>query len=241
MEDHMLNTAKYTIKKAAKDQVEFVGAILTGVFAGSIFTLAYIKYWDTSKVTFADIGGMLAGSATVGLLIIAWRTADSWKIQRRDSELKELLNSLQSLYFETTTHLNKIAMSLANKERAENQSEIDLWELEVNTLRQKTLDFLPQFESLENILKFSFNANDNLLEGISSNLMQTVAKMRHSSDALEVAPVKGCSDKFLLIDFNSYREEFENIIYQVYCNLEVTMNLKTDHKKREPTLPMILP
>jgi hypothetical protein len=55
----MFKAAKNTIKNAARDQVEFFLVLLTGVFVGSIFTLAYIKYWDTSKVTFADIGGML--------------------------------------------------------------------------------------------------------------------------------------------------------------------------------------
>jgi hypothetical protein len=42
----MFNTAKNTIKKAAKDQVEFFLVLLTGLFSGSIFTLAYVKFWE---------------------------------------------------------------------------------------------------------------------------------------------------------------------------------------------------
>lgn len=55
----MFKTAKNTIKNAARDQVEFFLALLTGVFVGSIFTLVYIKFWEQGEVTFADIGGML--------------------------------------------------------------------------------------------------------------------------------------------------------------------------------------
>jgi type II secretory pathway pseudopilin PulG len=80
-EDAMFNTAKNTIKKAAKDQVEFFLVLLTGLFVGSIFTLAYIKYWDTSKVTFADIGGMLAGVGTIGLLLVAFNARKEWQKQ----------------------------------------------------------------------------------------------------------------------------------------------------------------
>lgn len=84
----MFNTAKNTIKKAAKDQVEFVGAILTGVFVGSIFTLAYEKpllswaYQATSTIydwNYSTIGSMLAGVGTMGLLVVGL----SWKKQIR--------------------------------------------------------------------------------------------------------------------------------------------------------------
>ncbi|UTW01212.1 hypothetical protein KDW99_08830 [Marinomonas rhizomae] len=88
----MLKTAKNTIKKAVKDQVEFFLVLLTGVFVGSIFTLAYIKYWDTSKVTFADIGGMLAGVGTIGLLILACITVNSWKNQLLYQEKRKLVS-----------------------------------------------------------------------------------------------------------------------------------------------------
>lgn len=77
----MLKTAKNSIKKAAKDQVEFVGAILTGVFAGSIFTLAYIKFWVKGDATFADLGGMLAGAGTIGLLLVAFNARKEWQNQ----------------------------------------------------------------------------------------------------------------------------------------------------------------
>ncbi len=106
----MFKTAKNTIKNAARDQVEFFLALLTGVFVGSIFTLAYIKYWDTSKVTFADIGGMLAGAGTVGLLLLAWRTIDNWKIQNEEKEMRDSLDEFYKAtsagYFTLTKYHN---------------------------------------------------------------------------------------------------------------------------------------
>ena len=108
----MLNTAKNTIKKAVKDQVEFVGAILTGVFAGSIFTLAYVKFWEDGDVTFADIGGMLAGTGTVGLLLLAWRTIDNWKIQNEEKEMRDSLDEFYRAtsagYFTLTKYQNAL-------------------------------------------------------------------------------------------------------------------------------------
>ena len=92
----MFKTAKNTIKKAAKDQVEFVGAILTGVFAGSIFTLAYKKSilcWDYSA-----IGAMLAGPGTIGLLYIASKTANSWREQLNEAAKRESLDQ----FYETS-------------------------------------------------------------------------------------------------------------------------------------------
>ena len=96
----MFKTAKNTIKKAAKDQVEFFLVLLTGVFAGSVFTLAYVRFWEKGDATFADIGGVLAGTATVGLLCLALKAKDEWHTQNKISlkqsamiELQDLLNN----------------------------------------------------------------------------------------------------------------------------------------------------
>jgi uncharacterized membrane-anchored protein YhcB (DUF1043 family) len=70
------------IKKIYSDLTEFFLVLLTGLFAGSIFTLAYVKYNVKTTLSFADIGGMLAGIGTIGLLVLAWFTADSWKRQQ---------------------------------------------------------------------------------------------------------------------------------------------------------------
>jgi hypothetical protein len=108
----MFKTAKNTIKKAAKDQVEFFLVLLTGVFAGSIFTLAYIKYWDTSKVTFADIGGMLAGAGTVGLLCIAIKTARSWREQLHESDKRDSLNKFYESSLQVQNSLIQLIVAL---------------------------------------------------------------------------------------------------------------------------------
>jgi hypothetical protein len=105
----MFKTAKNTIKKAAKDQVEFFLVLLTGVFAGSIFTLAYI---NTSKVTFADIGGMLAGAGTVGLLCVAIKTARSWREQLHESAKRDSLDKFYETSLQVQNSLIQLIVAL---------------------------------------------------------------------------------------------------------------------------------
>jgi hypothetical protein len=108
----MLKTVKYTIKKAAKDQVEFVGAILTGVFAGSIFTLAYVKYDVKTSISFADIGGLLAGVGTIGLLLIAFKARKDWKKQSYHQQRIKSLDEMAFRYFEFYESVHLIINSL---------------------------------------------------------------------------------------------------------------------------------
>jgi len=96
------------IKKIYSDLTEFFLALLTGLFTGSIFTLAYIKYWDTSKVTFADIGGMLAGAGTVGLLCVAIKTARSWREQLHESAKRDSLDK----FYETSSQVQNSLIQL---------------------------------------------------------------------------------------------------------------------------------
>ncbi|GAA0834844.1 hypothetical protein GCM10009112_25620 [Marinomonas arenicola] len=91
----MFKTAKNTIKNAARDQVEFFLALLTGVFVGSIFTLVYIKFWEQGEVTFADIGGMLAGTGTIGLLLLAFNAGKEWKNQLKIENTIRAINEFQ--------------------------------------------------------------------------------------------------------------------------------------------------
>lgn len=121
----MFKTAKNTIKKAAKDQVEFVGAILTGVFVGSIFTLAYIKYWDTSKVTFADIGGMLAGAGTIGLLALAFRARTVWMDQIKAQDKSESIKQYRNTHRELMSIIIKIAVFNNDTTKIQNTNEFD--------------------------------------------------------------------------------------------------------------------
>lgn len=88
------------IKKIYSDLTEFFLVLLTGLFAGSIFTLAYIKYRDTSKVTFADIGGMLAGAGTIGLFALAFLTINSWHKQNKISLKQSIQIELQNALFD---------------------------------------------------------------------------------------------------------------------------------------------
>ncbi|MEL0623839.1 hypothetical protein V6238_12125 [Marinomonas arenicola] len=83
------------LKNINKDLTGLFLVLLTGAFVGSIFTLAYIKSSGTSKITFSDIGGMMAGAGTIGLLILACFTAKSWKEQIIESAKRE---SLEQFY-----------------------------------------------------------------------------------------------------------------------------------------------
>lgn len=69
------------IKQIYSDLTEFFLLLLTGVSIGSIFTLAYIKYDVKTSISFADIGGMLAGMAGLGLLYVAIKARNEWKKQ----------------------------------------------------------------------------------------------------------------------------------------------------------------
>ncbi|MBJ7555375.1 hypothetical protein [Marinomonas spartinae] len=83
------------LRSINKDLTELFLVLLTGAFAGSIFTLAYIKFLKKGDVTFADIGGMLSGAGTVGLLVLACFTARSWKEQIIESAKRD---SLEQFY-----------------------------------------------------------------------------------------------------------------------------------------------
>ncbi|MGO2356503.1 MAG: hypothetical protein ACTH58_17430 [Marinomonas foliarum] len=132
----MFNTAKNTIKKAAKDQVEFVGAILTGVFVGSIFTLAYVKFWKEGDVTFADIGGMLAGTGTVGLLFVAIKTARSWREQLHESDKRESLNK----FYETSLQVQNSLIQLIVALKGAKESSIKSPGTELEAIKHRHLE-----------------------------------------------------------------------------------------------------
>jgi hypothetical protein len=110
----MFKTAKNTIKKAAKDQVEFFLVLLTGVFAGSIFTLAYVKYDVKTSISFADIGGMLAGVSTAGLLYVAIRTAKNWRTQLQETAKRESNDQLYEVSLQASSMLSKFADCYSN-------------------------------------------------------------------------------------------------------------------------------
>ncbi len=95
-----------SLKNSLKDQIQFSLILFTGLFAGSIFTLIYIKLWEQGDVTFADIGGMLAGVGTMGLLYIAIKTTHSWREQLNEAAKKESLDQ----FYETSllAHLSLI-------------------------------------------------------------------------------------------------------------------------------------
>ena len=151
----MFNTAKNTIKKAAKDQVEFFLVLLTGVFTGSIFTLAYVKYDVKTTLSFADIGGMLAGVGTIGLLYAAAVAAGTWKKQLQMQQRKDVVEKYFEIYHRLFTHLNKIAIERDlknNKKGLKLERENDFTQnlMTLNTLRNEFRVTLILLETLLN-------------------------------------------------------------------------------------------
>tara|TARA_R110001599_G_scaffold107435_2_gene269739 strand:+ start:6511 stop:7128 length:618 start_codon:yes stop_codon:yes gene_type:complete len=151
----MFKTAKNTIKKAAKDQVEFFLVLLTGVFTGSIFTLAYVKYDVKTTLSFADIGGMLAGVGTIGLLYAAAVAAGTWKKQLQMQQRKDVVEKYFEIYHRLFTHLNKIAIERDlknNKKGLKLERENDFTQnlMTLNTLRNEFRVTLILLETLLN-------------------------------------------------------------------------------------------
>ena len=121
----MFKTAKNTINKAAKDQIEFVGAILTGVFAGSIFTLAYIKYDVKTTLSIADIGGMLAGAGTIGLLALAFKARTVWMDQIKAQDKSDSIKQYRNTHRELMSIIIKIAIFNNDTTTTQNTNEFD--------------------------------------------------------------------------------------------------------------------
>jgi hypothetical protein len=151
----MFKTAKNTLKNAAKDQVEFFLVLLTGVFVGSIFTLAYVKYDVKTTLSFADIGGMLAGVGTIGLLYAAAVAAGTWKKQLQMQQRKDVVEKYFEIYHRLFTHLNKIAIERDlknNKKGLKLERENDFTQnlMTLNTLRNEFRVTLILLETLLN-------------------------------------------------------------------------------------------
>ena len=108
------------LKHAAKDTTGFILILITGACIGAAFTAAHLKYDIKTSISFADIGGMLAGLGTVGLLLLAWRTIYSWREQNEEQEMRESLNefyiSASSAYLSLLNYKNHLSQTNFEKE-----------------------------------------------------------------------------------------------------------------------------
>jgi hypothetical protein len=144
----MFNTAKNTIKKAAKDQVEFFLVLLTGLFSGSIFTLAYVKFWEEGDVTFSDIGGMLAGVSTLGLFVIAVKTAKTWKKQNLHQLKLEFANELSAVVIKYFSAVSSIVQELGKTHSIENFEHTRLNSIALFNMINKVSDIQNDLEAI---------------------------------------------------------------------------------------------
>ena len=110
-----------SLRNSLKDQIQFSLTLFTGLFAGSILTLVYIKLWEKGDVTFSDIGGMFAGAGTIGLLILAFFTANSWKKQIIESAKRDSLEKFYEVGTKTVWTMMFFLRTLEDIEYAKHQ------------------------------------------------------------------------------------------------------------------------
>jgi hypothetical protein len=206
----MFKTAKNTIKKAAKDQVEFLLVLLTGVFAGSIFTLVYIKYNVKTTLSFADIGGMLASISTLGLLYVAWRTADNWKVQHRESELRKILNNLSQSYSECIKKIDNLDAAITNKFHAVSSTQKSYWTIEADNISREALNQVQTFKHLNTVLELDYE-NKDLLKNLIDSYLKAIR---------DIKKINGNINKRIRLNpLDSFNAEFEAIYRQLSNNL----------------------
>ncbi|NLQ17076.1 hypothetical protein HGG82_05485 [Marinomonas sp. M1K-6] len=95
--------------------------IITGFAIGLLAAALYFIPIYQTKLTFADIGGMLAGVGTMGLLVVALKTASSWKKQLKEQDRTRTIEE----YFEARRQLTKIMVELASTEYLDNKDNVD--------------------------------------------------------------------------------------------------------------------
>jgi hypothetical protein len=213
----MFKTAKNTLKNAAKDQVEFFLVLLTGVFAGSIFTLAYIKFWEKGDATFADIGGMLAGIGTVGLLYIAIKARNEWKKQFLVQQTTHAIDE----YFRAYRNILKSIGEIAYASKAIKDFKT------LNTLASD-----PEMQS--HMISLETKRKSVILKAFPHKKDFTIAKIR-----LEHFCKKELEHAALVEEFSGYivvLNRFENNIY-----FEMKIKLKELEEKLMPELYKTIP
>jgi hypothetical protein len=213
----MFKTAKNTIKKAAKDQVEFLLVLLTGVFAGSIFTLAYVKFWGKGDVTFSDISGMLAGIGTVGLFYIAIKARNEWKKQFLVQQTTHPIDE----YFRAYRNILKSIGEIAYASKAIKDLET------LNTLASD-----PKMQS--HMISLETKRKSVILKAFPHKKDFTIAKIR-----LEHFCKKELEHAALVEEFSGYivvLNRFENNIY-----FEMKIKLKELEEKLMPELYKTIP
>ncbi|AWY01721.1 hypothetical protein A8139_18465 [Marinomonas primoryensis] len=137
-----------TLKTAVKDLIDISLILFTGFTTGIVVTLVYLKGYS-SKPSFSDIGGMLAGIGSLGLLIIALRTLHQWKFQNqttlKQDTLRQLHSSLSSYYDLCIMYgieYNKLSkIKTANSEKQSNSNDTATQCERINILTDKFLAY----------------------------------------------------------------------------------------------------
>lgn len=185
------------IKQIYSDLTEFFLVLFTGVFVGSIFTLVYIKFWGKGNVTFADIGGMLAGIGTIGLLILAWGTTNNWKKVQSYTNKYKLLAEFYDQCFNTFNNLeswHKSREAFDNFKSPYNQDDSGNKEnmKQLTNIMNITRDFMIQ--SFEKYLKSENQFKKNIIKLDTAFKRPDITKEiltlfhEYSSDQVESMP-----------------------------------------------------
>lgn len=156
--------------------------IITGFAIGLLVAAIYFIPNYTNTLTFADIGGMLAGIGTIGLLAVAIRTANAWKKQ---SHHEQRINSLEDFYSKIDnfySQSNKIIMLLVEQAMNEPSEE------EAPTNIKDPIVYINEIDKLFN-LRPSIESSVIRLNKIwsikiGSNLLPTFLVMSRMRDSL---------------------------------------------------------
>jgi ATP-dependent Lon protease len=208
-----------SLKNSLKDQIQFSLILFTGLFAGSIFTLINIKLWEQGDVTFADIGGMLAGVGTIGLLWTAIAATDGWKKQQK---LANKYKRLDEYYDQCTDAFNNLhswknATAIHNKLQSHS-----------NEGSPATLEILKA--SLDSSLTNMNRTLDQYLKA-KHRLDRTITKLNkdfEKQDIMEkvLLAFKKCasnnSEDFIIKDtFNQLHDEYHRAYDVLYNSIEM--------------------
>jgi hypothetical protein len=180
------------------------------LFAGSIFTLAYVKYNVKTTLSFADIGGILASISTLGLLYVAWRTADNWKVQHRESELRKILNNLSQSYSECIKKIDNLDKAITNKFHAVGSTQKSYWTIEADNINREALNQVQTFKHLNTVLELDYE-NKDLLKKLIDSYLKAISDIKR---------IDGNANRRIRLNpLDSFNAEFETIYRKLSNNL----------------------
>lgn len=144
LEDAMFKKPIAIIKKFP----DVILLLMLGGYSGSMVTLSYIKRHDISTLTYGDIGGMLAGVSTLGLFVVAVRTAKTWKKQNLHQLKLEFANELSTVVIKYFSAVSSIVQELGKTHSIGNFEHTRLSSITLFNMINKVSDIQNDLEAI---------------------------------------------------------------------------------------------